>query len=66
MSSVQTLANLRRNGCLGSIPVILLLGLAAGAWAGAACWVDALQSASVTHAPLSPDEEPDMNGDDDH
>ncbi|CAK0780148.1 hypothetical protein CVIRNUC_004949 [Coccomyxa viridis] len=71
VAALLTLANLRRNGCLGSIPVILLLGLAAGAWAGAACWGDALHSALVTHAPLSPDEEPDMhdhhmNGDDDH
>ena len=35
---LQTLVNLRPSGCLGSIPLLLLLGLAAAATAGYICW----------------------------
>ena len=31
---MQTLANLRRNGCLAAIPVLLVMGLGAAAAAG--------------------------------
>ena len=54
---MQTLSNLRRNGCLGSIPVILLLGVGSVVAAGSACWNDVRELPSQTHE-LLPAEEP--------
>lgn len=54
----QTLVDLGQDGCLGSIPVILLLGLTSGVAAGAACLWDVKESASQMHAPLPTEDQP--------
>ena len=55
---MQTLSNLRRNGCLGGIPVVVLLGVGSAMAAGAASWRDVQKLPAQTHELLPADEEP--------
>ena len=52
MLCMQTLANLWENGCLVSIPLLLLLALGAAGTAGWVCWEDA-GGRSRGHVPMA-------------
>lgn len=56
--SMQTLSNLRRNGCLGGIPVVVLLGVGSVIGAGIASWRDVRELSAQRHERLSADEDP--------
>ena len=54
----QTLSSLRRNGCLGGIPVVVLLGVGSAIGAGAACWRDGQELPAQADELLPADTEP--------